>query len=147
MLAWYWSLQRSLVNVCGGRYHLVICLPRCHSNTIATSHWLNLWERCRLNQYKSRGDEALFVCIFYLRDHIFVLCLKKKNQRTSSSCFGEPVLVVHDQDLFVVNESVATDSSLLNTQTESVDSSFLLQSLPKLTYSTGLLVYGDGFSV
>ena len=56
------------------RYRLVICLPRCHCNTIATSHWLNLWERCRLNQYKSRGDEALFVCIFYLRDHIFVLC-------------------------------------------------------------------------
>ena len=24
------------------RYHLVICLPRCHENTIATSHWLNL---------------------------------------------------------------------------------------------------------
>ena len=25
-----------------------------------------------------RGDEALFVCIFYLRDHIFVICLKKR---------------------------------------------------------------------
>ena len=23
---------------------------------------------------RSRGDEALFVCVFYLRDHIFVLC-------------------------------------------------------------------------
>ena len=26
---------------------------------------------------KSRGDEALFIFIFYLRDHIFVLCSKK----------------------------------------------------------------------
>ena len=33
------------------------------------------------------------------------------NQRTSSSCFGEQVLVVHVRDSFVVNESVATDPS------------------------------------
>ena len=44
--------------------------------------------------------------------------LKKKNQRTSSSCFGEPVLVVHVRDSFVVNESVATDSSLVYTPSE-----------------------------
>ena len=37
--------------------------------------------------------------------------LKKKNQRTSSSCFGEPVLVVHVRDSLVVNGSVATDPS------------------------------------
>ena len=40
--------------------------------------------------------------------------LKKNNQRTSSSCFREPVLVVHVRDSFVVNESVATDSSLVD---------------------------------
>ena len=32
-----------------------------------------------------RGDEALLVCIFYLRDHVFVSCLQKNNQ---FSCFG-----------------------------------------------------------
>ena len=41
--------------------------------------------------------------------------LKEKESKNQFSCFGEPVLVVHLRDLFVVNESVATDSSLLFT--------------------------------
>jgi hypothetical protein len=40
------------------RYHIVICLPRCHGNTNATSHWLNLWERWRLNRYKVAGRRS-----------------------------------------------------------------------------------------
>jgi hypothetical protein len=56
-----------------------------HGNAIATcSHWLNQWERFRLNIIRSRGDEALFACIFYLRDHIFAICRKKNH----FSCFG-----------------------------------------------------------
>ncbi|CAL8383973.1 unnamed protein product [Arctogadus glacialis] len=51
--------------------------------------------------------------VYFIYVTIFLV---KKNQRTSSSCFGEPVLVVHVRDSFVVNESVATDFSLVSTQ-------------------------------
>ena len=93
------------------RYHLVICLPRCHGNTIATSHWLNLWERCRLNRYKVAGRRSSVRLYILFTWPYFWFMFKKKNQRTSSSCFGEQVLVVHVRDSFVVNESVATDPS------------------------------------
>ena len=87
MLAWYWSLQRSLVNLCGGRYHLVLCLPRCHCNTIATSHWLNLWERCRLNRYKVAGRRSSVRLYILFTWPYFCFMLKKKRIK-------EPVLLV-----------------------------------------------------
>ena len=65
---------------------------------------------------RSRGDEALFVCVFYLRDHIFILCFKKKKGvEESVLLFWESVVVVHLRDSFVPTDSFANRQCLAHT--------------------------------
>ena len=59
-----------------------------------------------------RRETKLCSFVYFIYVTIFLFYVKKKeNQRTSSSCFGEQVIVVHVRDSLVVNGSVATDPS------------------------------------
>ena len=69
------------------RYHLVICLPRCHGNTIATSHWLNLWQRCRLNRYKVAGRRSSVRLYILFTWPYFCFMLKKKESKNQFFLF------------------------------------------------------------
>ena len=69
------------------RYNLVICLPRCHGNTIATSHWLNLWERCRLYRYKVAGRRSSVRLYILFTWPYFCFMLKKKESKNQFFLF------------------------------------------------------------
>ena len=58
-----------------------------HGNTIATSHWLNLWERCRLNRYKVAGRRSsVRLYILFTRPY-FCFMLKKKESKNQFFLF------------------------------------------------------------
>ena len=78
------------------------------------SHWLNLWERFRLNQWYKVAGRQSSVSLYILFTWPYIcFMLKNNNNPWISSLLWESVLVVHLRDLFVVNESFGTDASLM----------------------------------
>ena len=113
------------------RYHLVICLPRCHGNTIATSHWLNLWERCRLNRYKVAGRRSSVRLYILFMWPYFCYMLKKR--------IKEPVLLLLGNQFLSftfgirslwTNRSRPTHPYCTCTQQNPVNTSTIIQKLP-----------------